>query len=172
MIVVIDTNVVLPVLGLRHPYSAILDAWVVSRFAWTITTEIVLEYEEIVEPRIGALRWRQFIALLEAVEVRRRNLLRIRPQFRFHTIPADLDDDKFADCTIAAKASWIITEDRHFDALVGSGYQPQPIKPEEFIRRSSCGMQDVWRMVSHCTVKSASHRARDILGAAAQDFTQ
>ena len=126
MTIVIDTNVVLPMLGLRHPYSTILDAWVAGRFAWAITTEIVLEYEEIVQPRIGALRWRQFMALLNAVEVRRRNLLRIAPHFRFHAVPADLDDDKFADCTIAAKASWIITEDRHFDALSGSGYQPQP----------------------------------------------
>ena len=129
MTIVIDTNVVLPMLGLRHPYSAILDAWVAGRFAWAITTEIVLEYEEIVQPRIGALRWRQFMALLEAVEVRRRNLRRIAPQFRFHAIPADPDDDKFADCAIAADADWIITQDRHFDALVGSGYQPQPITP-------------------------------------------
>ena len=135
MIVVIDTNVLLPMLGLQHPYSAILDAWVAGRFACAITTEIVLEYEEIVEPRIGALRWQQFMALLDAVEVRRRNLLRIAPQFRFHAIPADPDDDKFADCAIAADANWIITEDRHFDALAGSGYRPQPITPEEFTRR-------------------------------------
>ena len=95
----------------------------------------MLEYEEVVQPRIGALRWQQFMALLDAVEVRRRNLLRIAPQFRFHAIPTDPDDDKFADCAIAANANWIITEDRHFDALVGSGYQPQAIKPAEFIRR-------------------------------------
>ena len=135
MTVVIDTNVLLPMLGLRHSYSTILDAWVAGRFAWATTTEIVLEYEEIVQPRIGSLRWGQFTALLEAVEVRRGNLLRIAPQFRFHAIPADPDDDKFADCAITANADWIITEDRHFDALAGSGYQPQPITPDEFIRR-------------------------------------
>ena len=75
------------------------------------------------------------MALLDAMEVRRRNLLRITPHFRFHAIPADPDDDKFADCAIAVEANWIITEDRHFNALVGSGYQPQPVTPEEFIRR-------------------------------------
>ena len=75
------------------------------------------------------------MALLDAVEVRRRNLLRIAPHFRFHALPADPDDDKIADCAIAANANWIITEDRHFDPLLGSGYQPQPITPEKFIRR-------------------------------------
>ena len=135
MTVVIDTNVLLPMLGLRHPYSTILDGWVAGHFAWAITTEIVLEYEEIVAPRIGALRWRQFLALLDAVGVRRRNLFRIAPHFRFHALPADPDDDKIADCAIAANANWIITEDRHFDPLLGSGYQPQPITPEKFIRR-------------------------------------
>lgn len=54
--------------------------------------------------------------------------------FRFRLIAADADN-KFADCAIAAEADFIITEDRHFDALFGSGYKPQPISPGEFIRR-------------------------------------
>lgn len=61
-------------------------------------------------------------------------ILRVSPTFRFHLIGADADDDKFADCAIAAEADYIVTEDRHFDALRGSGYKPQPVTPEEFIR--------------------------------------
>ena len=103
-------------------------------FIWAISNEVLLEYEEIVQPRIGRLRWQQFVALLDAVETRRGNLLRISPHFRFRAIPADADDDKFADCAITADADYIITEDRHFDALIGAGYKPQPITPAEFIR--------------------------------------
>ena len=44
------------------------------------------------------------------------------------------DDDKFADCAIAAEAEWIVTEDAHFDVLKNSGHKPQPITPEAFIR--------------------------------------
>ena len=45
--------------------------------------------------------------------------------FRFHLIIGDADDDKFADCAIAAEADFIITEDHHFDVMPGSGYKPQ-----------------------------------------------
>ncbi len=135
MTVVIDTNAVLPMLGLRHRFSAILDAWTIGRFDWALSTEILLEYEEIVASRIGPARWRDFISLLEVVAVRHGNLRRISPQFRFRVISADPDDDKFVDCAIVADAECIITEDGHFDVLAGAGYRPQPISPQEFIRR-------------------------------------
>ena len=31
--------------------------------------------------------------------------------------------------------NYIVTEDRHFEALRNSGYQPEPTTPEDFIRR-------------------------------------
>ena len=122
-------------LGLRHPFSAILDAWTAGRFVWALTTEILLEYEEIVAARVGPARWQDFISLLDMVAARHGNLRRVSPQFRFRIISADPDDDKFADCAIVADAEWVLTEDGHFGALVGSSYRPQPISPREFIRR-------------------------------------
>ena len=62
------------------------------------------------------------------------NLLPVSPSFRFHLITGDADDNKFADCAIAAEADFIITSDQHFDLMRGSGYKPQPLTPEEFIR--------------------------------------
>jgi len=52
-----------------------------------------------------------------------------------HPITHDPDDNKFADCAIAAEADFILTEDRHFQELNGSGYKPQPITPAEFMKR-------------------------------------
>ncbi len=135
MTVVIDTNAVLPVLGLRHRFSVILDTWTIGRFDWALSTEILLKYEEIVAPRIGPARWHDFISLLDIVAVRHGNLRRISPQFRFRVISADPDDDKFVDCAIVADAEWIITEDGQFDVLVSAGYRLQPMLPREFIRR-------------------------------------
>lgn len=63
------------------------------------------------------------------------NLRLVSPTFRFHKIIGDPDDDKFADCAIAANADFIITSDHHFDVLIESGYKPQPITPEAFIQR-------------------------------------
>jgi len=59
----------------------------------------------------------------------------VSPSFHFLTIPADPDDDAFADCAIAADADYIITSDHHFDALKNSGFKPRAITPEDFIRR-------------------------------------
>ena len=135
MIVVIDTNVLLPLLGREHPCGVILDAYLAGKFAWAVSNETLLEYEEVVLERIGRARFDRFTWLLESAAQIHRSLLRISPSFRFHLITADTDDDKFADCAIAADADWIITGDHHFDVLIGSGYKAQPVPPEEFIRR-------------------------------------
>ena len=60
-------------------------------------------------------------------------MLYAEPQFRFRTITTDPDDNKFVDCAIAVDADFILTSDRHFEALRSSGYKPKPIDPEEFI---------------------------------------
>ncbi|MCX6856964.1 MAG: hypothetical protein NTV80_18895 [Verrucomicrobia bacterium] len=70
---------------------------------------------------------------IELVDETRGVIRYLSPAYRFLTIPADADDDKFADCAIAAHADYVITEDRHFRSLAGAGYKPQPITPEAFI---------------------------------------
>ena len=46
-----------------------------------------------------------------------RNVEFIDPHFKFHLIEADNDDNKFVDCAIAANATFIVSEDKHFDVL-------------------------------------------------------
>ena len=41
----------------------------------------------------------------------------INTYFHFHLIEKDKDDNKFVDCAVAANARFIVSEDRHFDAL-------------------------------------------------------
>ena len=135
MTVVIDTNVVLGMFHPGHRARPIFSAWFDGRLHWAISTEILLEYEEIVGEHSGSGRVRKMFALMEVVSQQHGNVLHIAPAFRFRLIAADADDDKFADCAIAADADCIITDDRHFDALKNSGHKPQPVTPEEFIRR-------------------------------------
>ena len=59
----------------------------------------------------------------------------VDPSFHFRIITADPDDDIFADCAIAAEAAYVVTEDRHFEALRTAGYNVQPITPEQFVRQ-------------------------------------
>lgn len=83
----------------------------------------------------GPRRWQDVWRFLTLIDLLYGSVRQIGPDYRFHTIIGDPDDDAFADCAITADADFIITSDRHFDALNGSGYKPRPITPEEFIRR-------------------------------------
>lgn len=41
----------------------------------------------------------------------------VNPTFRFNLITADPDDNKFADCAIIAGATYVVSNDRHFQEL-------------------------------------------------------
>jgi putative PIN family toxin of toxin-antitoxin system len=136
MILVIDTNSLLQALAAGNPLRPLLDAWFAGRLTWAMSNEILFEYQEVITLRSGAERWQRLIAMLDIVEqARPATLLRISPNFHFHLITADADDNKFADCAIAAEAEFVITDDAHFGPLANSGYKPQPITPTEFILR-------------------------------------
>ena len=135
MIVVLDTNVVLQARSPLHAFHRILEAWKDGTFTLAVSTSILLEYEEVITAKAGAARWREFAAFLDAVAQAGGNLVTLAPAFRFRLIAGDADDDKFADCAIAAEADYVVTEDAHFEALKTAGHKPQPITPEEFIGR-------------------------------------
>ena len=135
MTVVIDTNVVLGMFNAQHANHEIFLAWAANRFVWAVSTEILLEYEEVIARQSGASRAARAFQMIDAVAAWRNNLRLITPHFRWHLITADPDDDKFADCAIAAEAEWIVTQDGHFEAMRNSGHKPKPIAPGEFIAR-------------------------------------
>ena len=120
MTVVIDTNSVLPMLGRRHSFAVILDAFIDGEFDWAVSNEILSEYEEVAVERMGRARFERFASILELGGQLHGTLHRVAPSFRFHLITTDPDDDKFADCAIAAEADFIITSDHHFAALGSS----------------------------------------------------
>ena len=139
MIVCIDTNVLPGMFGRAAPWLPLRNGLLARRFTWALSTEILLEYEEITAREMGAGAVERMMRFIEFVEQTRSVIRRVSPSFRFHLITGDADDNKFADCAIAAGADYIITEDQHFEVMRGSGYQPQPVTPEEFIRRHLSG---------------------------------
>ncbi len=134
MIVCIDTNSLVQLFGKKSPFRAIAVALMDGRIELAVSTAILLEYEEVAAAMYGPLFAREVIGFLDFVTAS--GFVRhLEPQFHFRIITADPDDDIFADCAIAAAAEYIITEDGHFKALRNAGYKPQPITPEDFIRR-------------------------------------
>ncbi len=134
MTVCLDTGVFLQMFGRRQPFYRILRALLDGSIILAVSTEILLEYEEITVQLSGAERWRHVAAFLELLAQLHGNIRQIEPQYRFAVVVADPDDNKFCDCAIAAEADFVITEDIHFGALKSAGYKPQPIAPDEFIR--------------------------------------
>ena len=134
MTVCLDTSVFLQMFGRRQPFYRILRALLDGRFILAVSTEILLEYEEITVKLSGAERWRDVVAFLELLTQIHGNIRHIEPHYRFGVVVADPDDNKFCDCAIAAEADFIVTEDSHFGALKSAGYKPQPLAPDEFIR--------------------------------------
>ena len=139
MIVCIDTNVLVQASKAGHPLAVIFSAWLQRRFVWAVSNAILAEYEELLTQRSGRERWRQFSRVLDLAETRGDLLLKVQPDFRFHIIPNDPDDNHFTDCAITAHADYVITSDRDFAPLANAGYKPQPISPEEFIRQYLTG---------------------------------
>ena len=131
---VLDTNALIQMFGKASPFAPIRDWLQLGECRLAISTPILLEYEEVVVRYAGHQRWSDVWRFLTLVQNLHGTIQHIGPTYRFHTITGDPDDDAFADCAIAAEADWIITSDHHFAALIGSGYKPQPIRPEDFIR--------------------------------------
>ena len=134
MTVCLDTSVFLQMFGRRQPFHRILRALLEGWIILAVSTEILLEYEEITVQLSGAERWRDVAVLLELLAQLHGNIRQIEPHHRFGVVVADPDDNKFCDCAIAAEADFVITEDIHFGALKSAGYKAQPIAPDEFIR--------------------------------------
>jgi putative PIN family toxin of toxin-antitoxin system len=113
MTAVIDCNILVMCLTSRSPYHTIYQSLVSGKFDLAITTEIILEYQEIIEQKYGAATANAFIALLNELP----NIHFVTTYYRWQLITADPDDNKYCDCAIAARADYLVTEDRHFDVL-------------------------------------------------------
>lgn len=134
MTVVLDSNVMVQMSGQASPHAALKRALVEGRVVLAVSTPILLEYEEVICRYASRARWEDVSRMLALISLLHGTIREVAPSFRFRTITGDADDDAFADCAIVAEADFIITADHHFDALRGSGYKPQPVTPEEFIR--------------------------------------
>lgn len=98
---------------LSSPYHFIYKFLVNGKFNLAVSTEILLEYEEIVQQKYGTNATNAFIALLKELP----NVLHFTPYYKWQLIDTDPDDNKYSDCFIAGEASFLVTEDKHFSIL-------------------------------------------------------
>lgn len=111
--VVLDTNIILSSISRRSPYKAIMEKLYEGRYELFVTNEILLEDEEKIshnfDPDTAELNIGAMLLLP--------NLTKIDTYYRLKLIFPDLDDNKFADCSFAANAHYLVTNDRDFRIL-------------------------------------------------------
>lgn len=111
--IVLDTNVILRAISSKSTLAIILDTLYEGKFNLVVSSEILLEYEEMITRFYGhstAQVFLDFLLLLPTIE-------RVKPYFALNLITADTDDNKFVDCAFAGNAHYIVTDDKHFKTL-------------------------------------------------------
>jgi uncharacterized protein len=111
--IVIDTNILVRAVSGRSLSSKILDALFNQQFTLCVSTDILLEYEEILTRIYDASTAELVIAALLVLP----NVTRTEIFYDLRLIAADADDDKFVNCAFASNAHFIVTDDRHFKVL-------------------------------------------------------
>lgn len=113
MVVVIDCNIFVMCLTSLSPYHSIFQSLITGKIELVVTSDILLEYEEIIERKYSVAAAKAFITLLTELP----NVRFVNTHFQWELISADPDDNKYCDCAIAGQAHYIVTADRHFDIL-------------------------------------------------------
>ncbi len=112
--IVLDTNCLIQILPTKSQYHRIWTDFLEGKYCLCVSTEILLEYEEILSihtsPEVAH-------NVVEAIARHPQTYFR-DAYYRFHLLShIDQDDDKFVDCAVAAQARYIVTEDSHFSHI-------------------------------------------------------
>ena len=111
--IVLDTNPLLVSVSANALSHWLYDAFLKGRYALSITTEILAEYEDqFSQPRSAQAAEAIVPSLLELP-----NAVTCTVYFHLNLITNDNDDNKFVDCAFASNATYLVTEDAQFTIL-------------------------------------------------------
>lgn len=129
MKIVLDTNVLLVSISSKSKYRPILDAFLSEEYELCVTTDILLEYEEIIKLHMGDSFAEYVLQLIENAP----NTKWITKYYKWNLIEADADDNKFVDCAVACDAKYLVSDDKHFKVLESISFpKVDVVKAQEF----------------------------------------
>lgn len=111
--IVLDTNCLLASLSRQGRTYPAWKAFQEGRYILCVTNEILEEYEEIIAQKTTASIAKNVIDLI----IKSPNTEQVNTYFHWELITADPDDNKFVDCAFACGATYIVSNDSHFDVL-------------------------------------------------------
>lgn len=129
MRIVLDTNILVRAVSGRSTNRFVFDKLFNQKYTLCVSTEILLEYEEI----LSRIYDKETAELVISSLLLLPNVVRTEVYFNMRLIIADADDDKFANCAFASNAHFIVTEDKHFKVLKKTPFpQIEAISYEKF----------------------------------------
>jgi uncharacterized protein len=123
MRVVLDCNILVACLSSHSPYYNIYKSLVAQKFDLVVSQDILFEYEEIIQVKYSLATAQSFMALLSLLP----NVHYVHPFYKWNLISVDPDDNKYCDCAVSGAADYIVTEDKHFNALQNVLFPPLTI---------------------------------------------
>ena len=111
--IVLDTNCLISSLSRHGQYYPVWKGLQAGEYVLCVTTEILEEYAEIITQKMSVEVATNVIHLL----LESKYVDFVNPSFRLQMISADPDDNKFVDCAFTANATYIVSDDRHYDVL-------------------------------------------------------
>ena len=110
---VVNTNVILVSISPKSKYHWIYQNLTSQRYDLLVTTDILLEYQEIISKKYNDHAANLLIETLDSLP----NVHRRICHYHWNLIEQDPDDDKFVDCAISGNADHLVTEDKDFNIL-------------------------------------------------------
>jgi len=111
--IVLDTNALLRSISGRSAFAIILDKLYENAYELYISNDIQLEYEE----KVSDIFSKETAELIIGAFSLLPNVKKIDVHFRLNLVPADVEDNKFSDCAFAGNVHFLVTDDKHFNAL-------------------------------------------------------
>lgn len=112
--IILDTNVLLVSISSKSPYHWIFAKLIEGAFDLGITSEILLEYEEVIGCKYNETVAKDVLRTLLVLP----NVQQVTVYYKWNLIEADSDDNKFVDCAVSFNANGIVTQDKHFNILI------------------------------------------------------
>lgn len=110
--IVLDTNVFLVSISSKSKLHWIYKNLIKGNFILCLTTDILMEYAEIIENHMVKIASESALGVLQNLP----NVEFITTYFKFNLLK-DEDDNKFVDCAIASNATFIVSHDKDFNIL-------------------------------------------------------